>query len=57
MTQGERGAPYPLWVTTSIEMRRARFIGATERRCYYRVQTDDGKELIVHANDIQANKG
>ena len=57
MATGERGAPYPLWVATSIELRRARFVGATEQRCWYRVQTEDGKDLIVHANDIQPNKG
>lgn len=57
MMTGERGAPYPLWVSTSIEIRRARFLGATERRCYYRIQTEDGKDFIVHGNDIQPTKG
>jgi hypothetical protein len=54
---GERGAPFPLWVSTSIDTKRARFLGPTERRCYYRVQTEDGKELNVHGNDIQPNQG
>lgn len=53
---GERGAPFPLWVSTSIDKKRARFLGPTERRCYYRVQTEDGKDLIVHGNDIQPSQ-
>jgi hypothetical protein len=56
MVIGERGAAYPLWVSTSIEVKRARFIGTTERRAYFRVETEDGKDLIVHANDFQPNE-
>lgn len=54
---GERSAPYPLWVSTSIDMKRARFLGVTERRCYYRVQSEDGKELVVHSNEIEPGQG
>lgn len=57
MVSTERGAPFPLWVSTAIEVKRARFIGPTERRGYFRIQTEDLKDLIVHANDIQGAKG
>ena len=57
LSAGERVAPFPLRVSTSIEIKRARFVAVTERRCYYRVQTEDGKELTVHGNDIQPSRG
>ena len=57
MATEERGAPFPLWVSTAIAVKRARFIGPTERRCYYRVQTEDLKDLVVHGNDIQPGHG
>lgn len=47
-------AVYPLWVNAPVGTKRARFLGATERRCYYRVETSEGKELTLHANDILA---
>lgn len=57
MNTGERTAPYPLYVTDTLSIKKARFIGVTERRCYYRVETEDGKMLTVHGNDIQPSRG
>lgn len=50
-------AIYPLWVSAPLGIKRARFLGATDRRCYYRVETEKGQALVVHGNDIQANRG
>jgi hypothetical protein len=61
MTRAEntqrKNSPYPLWVSDTIGIKRARFVGVTDRRCYYRVETEDGKALTVHGNDIQPAKG
>lgn len=57
MEFAQHGAQYPLLVSNTIETKRARFIGATERRCWFRVQAEDGQELVVHANDIQPSRG
>ncbi|NML61804.1 hypothetical protein HHL21_12075 [Massilia sp. RP-1-19] len=56
MANTERGAPFPLWVSTSIDTKRARFLGVTERRCYYRIETECGQRLTVHGNDIQPSQ-
>lgn len=53
----ESGPPFDLWVNTSITMKKARFLGTTERRAYFRVETEDGKTLTVHGNDIQPSRG
>jgi hypothetical protein len=53
MSSKDRGPAYPLWVNTSVEHKRARFVGVTEQRAYFRVETEDGKSLIVHANCIE----
>lgn len=54
---GERGAPFPLLVSGTLGLVKARWVGVTERRCYYRVETEDGKTLTVHGNDIQQGRG
>lgn len=51
------GPPFDLWVNTSIAVKKARFLGTTERRAYFRVETEDGKMLTVHGNDIQPSRG
>lgn len=57
MVTSQRGARYDLWVCTGIEKKRARFVSVTERRGYYRVETEEGKALTVCYNDIQPNAG
>jgi hypothetical protein len=53
----ERGAPFPIRVNDSIAVKRARFLGPTERRCYYRVETECGKLLTIHGNEILPSNG
>ncbi|MGI4936363.1 MAG: hypothetical protein ACRYF5_06410 [Janthinobacterium lividum] len=57
MSTTDHGATFPLWVRTGIGTSRARFLSTTDRRCYYRVETEDGRLLIVHSNDIEPSKG
>jgi hypothetical protein len=45
---------YNLLVNTAIETKKARFVEATGQRCYYRVECDDGQQLVVHGNDIRS---
>jgi hypothetical protein len=53
----DRGPAYPLWVKAAIGTKKARFVAVTERHAYFRLETEDGKELVVHANDILPNRG
>jgi hypothetical protein len=57
MSTRDRGPAYPLWVKTGIGTKKARFVGVHEQRAYYRVETEDGKPLVVHANDIEPGRG
>lgn len=52
----ERGAKYDLWISNTIQKKKARFLGVTERFGYYRVETEDGQQLVVHANEIQPSR-
>jgi hypothetical protein len=45
---------YNLLVNTAIETKKARFVEATGQRCYYRVECEDGQQLVVHGNDIRS---
>jgi hypothetical protein len=44
---------YDLLVNTAITTKKARFVGATGQRCYYRVECEDGQQLVVHGNEIR----
>lgn len=57
MASKDRGPRYDLWVQAPFGTEKARFLGVTERRCYYRVETEEGQALVVHGNDIQASRG
>lgn len=46
---------YDLLVSTAITTKKARFVSATARRCYYRVECEDGQQLVVHGNEILLN--
>jgi hypothetical protein len=51
------GPRYPLWVKTGLGTKKARFGSVTERYAYFRVEMEDGKEMVIHANDILPNRG
>ncbi|MFC7518711.1 hypothetical protein ACFQUU_27240 [Herbaspirillum sp. GCM10030257] len=47
------GPRFDLLVNTTVTTKKARFLGATDQRCYYRVECEDGQILTVHGNDIR----
>ncbi len=51
-----KGPKYDLWVNITVDMKKARFLGASQQRGYFRIETEDGKEYVVHANDIQPSR-
>jgi hypothetical protein len=53
----ENGVRFNLLVNTAITVKKARFLGATGQRCYYRVECEDGQILTVHGNEIHADGG
>jgi hypothetical protein len=57
MSSCRRGPRYDHVVQTGIGPKKARILCADGQRGYFRVETEDGKPLVVHANEIQPFRG